>query len=40
VGTHSVFIVELRRVHVPEDAVQQAGLAYFNRGYHALAAAA
>ena len=40
VGTHSVFIVELRRVHVPEDAPQQAGLAYFNRGYHALAAAA
>jgi flavin reductase len=40
VGTHSVFIVELRRVHVPEDAPHQPGLAYFNRGYHALAAAA
>jgi flavin reductase len=40
VGTHSVFMVELRHVQVPNNAPQQAGLAYFNRGYHALAAAA
>jgi flavin reductase (DIM6/NTAB) family NADH-FMN oxidoreductase RutF len=40
VGTHSVFIVEVRRVRVPEDAPQQAGLANFNRGDHAQAAAA
>ncbi|NDY93675.1 flavin reductase [Ideonella livida] len=38
VGTHSVFIVELDQVRQPE-APAPAGLAYFNRGYHALGAA-
>jgi len=38
VGTHSVFIVELRQVR--EDAEAPVGLAYFDRRYHALGAAA
>ena len=40
VGTHSVFIVELDQVqHGPADEAV-AGLAYFNRRYHALGVAA
>lgn len=38
VGTHSVFLVELRQVNAP--GASTAGLAYFNRGYHAVGAAA
>lgn len=40
VGTHSVFIVELRRIRQPDSAAPPAGLAYFNRRYHALGVAA
>lgn len=40
VGTHSVFIVELQRIQVPDGATALPGLAYFNRGYHALGQAA
>jgi flavin reductase len=39
VGTHSVFIVELRRIRVPEATHASddgAGLVWFNRQYHAL----
>jgi flavin reductase len=40
VGTHSVFIVELQQIQVPEGATALPGLAYFNRGYHTLGHAA
>jgi flavin reductase len=38
VGTHSVFIVELRQIR--EDTEAPVGLAYFDRRYHALGAPA
>lgn len=34
VGTHSVFIVELDQIRVPDAAPATGGLTYFNRGYH------
>jgi flavin reductase len=41
VGTHDIFIVELAQVRVGDGAGQPpAGLAYFNRRYHALGQAA
>ncbi|WP_077035508.1 flavin reductase [Pelomonas sp. KK5] len=36
VGTHSVFIVELRQVRSRDTQDLAPGLVYFNRGYHAL----
>jgi flavin reductase len=39
VGTHSIFIVELAGVAL-ETPEPGPGLAYFNRRYHALGAAA
>jgi flavin reductase len=36
IGNHSVFIVELLRIQVHERVQALSGLAYFNRGYHAL----
>lgn len=36
IGTHSVFIVELRRIRTGRSPVQAPGLVYFNRNYHTL----
>lgn len=36
VGTHSIFIVQLRHVGVCARAGHEPGLAYFNRNYHVL----
>lgn len=36
VGTHSVFIVQLRRIRTHDGAAPAPGLVYFNRAYHAL----
>lgn len=36
VGTHSIFVVQLRGVAVSSQAEQTPGLAYFNRDYHVL----
>ena len=40
IGTHSVFIVELRRIQVATAASTAPGLVDFDRSYHALARAA
>lgn len=40
IGTHSVFIVELRSIRTAGAAAVEPGLVYFNRHYHALAHAA
>jgi flavin reductase len=36
VGTHSVFIVELDQIRVPDTTGAHGGLTYFNRAYHCV----
>lgn len=36
IGTHSVFIVELRQIRTGSSAQATPGLVYFNRNYHTL----
>lgn len=36
VGTHSIFVVRLRRVNISESSGSEPGLAYFARDYHIL----
>ena len=40
VGTHSIFIVQLAEIRLDDAASAPCGLAYFDRRYHALGAAA
>jgi flavin reductase len=39
IGTHSVFIVELRSIVMADASNEPLGLVYFNRNYHVLEAA-
>jgi flavin reductase len=40
IGTHSVFIVELRQIRTGSTPERAPGLVYFNRNYHSLVQAA